>query len=345
MTTTAADVRHLLAAAFVACGVPQEHAESTAHILVLTEQWGLKSHGLLRVPHYLRRLLAGGCNPDARLGTVTDAGAAVVLDGDRGLGHWQAWRAAELGVDRARLHGVSWVSVADSNHCGALGTYTLPAVEAGMVALVFSNGPAVMPPWGGTVPVFSTSPLAGGIPGEEGHGVVDMAMSTVARGKIAALADSGEALPEGWALDKDGAPTTDLQAALHGMLSPLGGAKGYALAFLVESLTGVLVGPSLSAEVRDMFDPAHDAEPQRTSHTIITLDPAVGGAAVAEDTRNRFDDLAARVREAGGRVPGSRRTGAVDPDAPMRLSDAWRGDVASTMAPVGFDHALLAGRA
>lgn len=344
MTTTTADVRDLLTAAFVACGVADDDARRTAHILVLTEQWGLKSHGLLRAPYYLRRLNAGGCNAAAALTTVTDVGAAVILDGGRGLGHWQAWRAAEIGVERARGHGVSWVSVADSNHCGALGTYALPAVDAGMIALVFSNGPAVMPPWGGKVPVFSTSPLAGGIAGDDGHGVVDMAMSTVARGRIAALAASGAALPEGWALDRDGAPTTDLQTALHGMLSPLGGAKGYALAFLVETLTGVLVGPSLSAEVRDMFDHSHDGEPQGISHTIITLDPAVGGRDFADAARLRFDDLIRRIHEAGGRVPGGRRTDDIDPRAPMPLEAAWCTEIASAMGPLGFDHPLLGER-
>ena len=301
------DVRVAVVAALAGRGMPPDAAAATADALLLAEVWGVGSHGLIRLPHYLRRLAAGGYNPTATLRTVTDLGALVVLDGDGGLGHWQLRHAAELGVARAQQHGVSAIAVGDSGHCGALGLFTVPALDAGLAVLVVSNGPATMPAWGGGTPLLSTSPLAFGLPGEPPV-VVDMASTAVARGKIAAAAAAGDTVPDGWALDRDGAPTTDAQAALMGMLAPLGGAKGFALAMAVESLTGVLVGPSLSADVADMFATTDDTRRQGLSHLVVTLaadrldqaaDPTAG--------RQRAAELAARVHDSGGRLPGARR--------------------------------------
>lgn len=329
---------HELAAELLAdAGLRREDAESTGRALVLADAWGVASHGLIRLPYYLERIQAGGYAAAARLTTVTDTGPAVALDGGGGLGHWQLWRASKLATDRCRQHGLAAVAVGNSGHCGALGVYTLPPLAAGFVALVVSNGPAVMAPWEGTAPVLSTSPLAAGIPCRPRPAIVDLAMSAVARGKIAAYARRGETLPEGWALDAAGQPTTDPKSALMGMLAPLGGAKGYALALLVESLSGALVGPRLSAEVTDMFAPEDAATPQRIGHLIIVLDPArfdvQGGAGAAA----RFDDLARRVVDAGGRLPGARRlpADAVDDDTPLRLDGGLESELLDWAARLG----------
>jgi (2R)-3-sulfolactate dehydrogenase (NADP+) len=165
----------------------------------------------------------------------------VIYDGENGLGHWQLQRAAEVAAERAAINGIAAVGV--GIHIVVLSGFTphqLP--RKGLVGIIFSNGPAVMPPWGGHTPVLSTSPIAAGIPTNPPT-IIDMATSAVARGKIAAKAQSGEPLEPGWAFTADGQPTTDAKAALSGMLAPLGGAKGYALAVLVESLTGALIGP------------------------------------------------------------------------------------------------------
>ncbi|BAK35178.1 oxidoreductase [Microlunatus phosphovorus NM-1] len=302
-----ADVRDAVAATLADHGMPKGAAKTTADALVLAEVWGVGSHGLIRLPHYLRRLAASGYNPAAMLRTVSDLGALVVLDGDGGLGHWQLRHAAELGVDRARQHGVSAVAVGDSGHCGALGLFTVPALDAGMAALVVSNGPAIMPAWGGATPLLSTSPLAFGLAGDPPV-IVDMASTAVARGKIAAAAAAGSTVPDGWALDCDGAPTTDAQAALMGMLAPLGGAKGFALAMAVESLTGVLIGPRLSGDVADMFAIADDTRRQGLSHLIVTLNAeALDHAGDEAAAGRRAADLAGRVAGSGGRLPGARR--------------------------------------
>lgn len=314
------ELRRFAAELLVAAGVPAERADRTARIIMVSEVWGNPSHGLLRLPYYLARLSAGGCRADAELITVTDTGAVVAYEGGAGLGHWQLWEAAGTARDRCRTSGVAMVTVADSSHCGALGAYVYPMVEAGQIGIAFSNGPAVMPPWGGAVPLLSTSPIAAGIPAEPTPIIIDMATTAVARGKIAAYAASGRELPEGWALDAGGSPTTDANAALRGMLAPLGGPKGYALALLVEALTGALTGPNLAVHVPDMFDPDDDPRPQGISHMVLAIAPDVFASGTVSQ---RFDALRTLVDEHGGRAPGATRI------APGDLDD----DIDVTIAP------------
>ena len=225
----------------------------TARALVLAECWGVSSHGLMRLPSYLTRLGAGGFPPDAELTTVRDLGALVVLDGGGGLGHWQAWSRRPDGAERCREHGLVGGGGVELRPLRRSGIYTLPASSTGLLALVLSHGPAAMPPWGGDRPLLSTSPLAVGIPCSPRPAIVDLATSLVARGTIAEHAARGEPIPGHWAFYADGSPTTDAAVALAGMLAPLGGAKGFALAFAVEALTAGSIGPRLSGDVPDPF--------------------------------------------------------------------------------------------
>jgi (2R)-3-sulfolactate dehydrogenase (NADP+) len=322
MSLTVGQARTLATNLLIAAGVAAEDAAPTAEAIVLADVWGVGSHGLMRLPYYLERTLAGGNPASARLATVTDTGPAVVLDGGGGLGHWQLARAADLAVQRCAAFGIAAVGVGNSGHCGALGVYTVPALRAGYLVLVFSNGPAVMPAWGGARPLLSTSPLAAGIPSRPKPVIIDMASSTVARGKIAAAAARGEALPDGWALDRHGQPTTDPEQALAGMLAPLGGAKGFALAMLVEAMSGGLVGPALSADVPDMFNPDDVSRPQRTAHLVLMLDPGRFDVEGGSAARARLDEMARRVIESGGRLPGAGRSlpEDVDPSSTLALS-------------------------
>jgi len=292
-------------------GLEEEPAARTAHAIVLAEVWGIPSHGLLRLPYYLERLAAGGCNPTASLTATTDTGPLLAFDGEDGLGHWQLWEAATLVQQRCAQYGIAAATVSASSHCGALGIYTLPGLSADQVSLVFSNGPAVMPPWDGHAPLLSTSPIAAGIPCGERAAIIDLATSVVARGRIAAAARRGAPLEAGWAFTRDGEPTTDAAEALEGMLAPLGGAKGYALAFLVEALTGGLAGPALSPDVADMLDSGQAARAQRIGHLVLSLDPAVVGPGAP----GRLVELAERAMSSGGRIPGGART------LPEQLSD------------------------
>ena len=290
-----------------AAGLSAERAAISARCIVASDRWGIGSHGLMRLPFYLSRLQAGGINPKAELKPVTDLPSLAIFDGENGLGHWQLQSAAEIAATRAKVNGIAAVGVGRSSHCGALGIYTAPITAQGLVAIVFSTGPAVMPPWGGNKPVLSTSPLAAGIPTNPPT-IIDLATSAVARGKIAAKAQAGEALEPGWAFTAEGQPTTDAKLALSGMLAPLGGAKGYALAVLIESLTGALIGPTLAKDIPDMFASSQDAMPQEIAHFII----AINADALSVDGDNdRLTQFEASVTTAGGRMPGGNR---VDPE-------------------------------
>jgi (2R)-3-sulfolactate dehydrogenase (NADP+) len=206
-------------------------------------------------------------------------------------------------VVKAKEFGISLVSVKNSSHCGALGVYLYPALDAGQIAMIFTNGPAVMPAVGGNAPLLSTSPIASGIPSKPPM-IIDLSTSAVARGKIASAAKAGGSIPEGWAVNAQGEPITDAKEALMGMLAPLGGAKGFALGLMVESLSAGLSGGNLSRAVPDMFNAEDDTKPQGISHTVITIDPNdIGDASSYED----FNRLASSITETGGRIPGSKR--------------------------------------
>jgi (2R)-3-sulfolactate dehydrogenase (NADP+) len=334
--TTVGGATGLISGLLRAAGMPEDPASRTAWAVVTAEAWGKRSHGLLRVPYYLARFAAGGSDTQACLRTVTDTGPVVALDGSNGLGHWQAWDAATLATERARRFGIAAISVGNSGHCGALGCYVLPMVEAGLVGVAFSNGPAVMPPWEGREPVFSTSPIAAGIPTRPRPSIVDLATSAVARGTVAEAAAAGRPIPEGWAFDAGGAPTTDPSAALAGMLAPMAGPKGAALAFLVEALTGGVVGPNLATEVADPLAASTTSDPQRIAHLLLALDPR--SLDVDGHGAGRLARLAERIATAGGRLPGaghplapelngSRDLEIADPLALRLASEAGRLDV------------------
>jgi (2R)-3-sulfolactate dehydrogenase (NADP+) len=332
--------RELARALLEHAGLAAEHAEVTARAITLADAWGIGSHGLFRLPYYLDRMAADGYPPDAALKVCRDTGPLVFLDGGGGLGHWQVAEAAATAAERSRRYGVAAVAVSDSGHCGALGVYALEIARQGQAGLIFSNGPAALPPWGGDRALLSTSPIAAGIPLQPRPAVIDLALSTVARGKVGAKARAGEALPEGWALDRNGRPTTDPKEALAGMLAPLGGAKGYALAFMVEALTGGLVGPSLSTGVADPFDAGSHGTPQRIAHLVLALDPSLGG--LDEDdaaARRRLADLADSVVAAGGRVPGAGRAAAdeIDDDTPIEIDQAVLDELHARTERLGLD--------
>ncbi|HTW99159.1 MAG TPA: Ldh family oxidoreductase [Acidimicrobiales bacterium] len=342
MQTTVGEARSAAQRLLEAAGMHEDAARRTAWALVMAEVWEKRSHGLLRLPFYLQRFAAGGANPRAEVRLVADSGPLVSYDGGNGLGHAQLWGACEEAAARARLYGIGGAAVGRSGHCGVLGLYTLPALDSGLAALVFSNGPAVMPPWGGHRPVLSTSPLAAGLPTRPRPIVVDLATSTVARGRIAEAAAAGERLPAGWAFDSEGHPTDDPAAALAGMLAPMGGAKGFALALVVEALTGGMIGPHLATRVADPLSPAKAAEEQAISHLVLVVDPE--RLDVDGRWRERLEELAASVIASGGRLPGAGHPlpDEVAGDDPLRLDDQLaarlgaHGRELGTQLPAGF---------
>jgi LDH2 family malate/lactate/ureidoglycolate dehydrogenase len=296
------DALHLyVIRALAGLDVPEADGAVVADSLVAAELEGQPSHGLLRLPFLLDRLRAGLINPRPAFRVTGDRPAAVVLDADNGLGPLAGVRAVDLSVERARETGAGIVAVRRSNHLGSLGFYLRRATAGGAIALAFTNTPPAMPPPGGRTPYLGTNPIAAGFPTSRDPVIVDMATSQVARGHILQAARVGEPIPEGWAVDAEGLPTTDPRAAIEGSLLPLGGTKGFALALLVEVLSGVLSGAAVGPEVVGTFVPA-DRE-SNVGHCFLALDPE----ALAPGFAARMDRLAADLRELGGRAPGDRR--------------------------------------
>ncbi len=226
--------------------------------------------------------------------------ALALLDADNALGPVAGVRAVQLAVERARVYGAGVVAVRRSNHLGAMNFYLRRLAADGMAGLGFSNTPPAMAPPGTSTPYLGTNPIAAAFPRRGGGAlVVDMATSQVARGHILRARQEGGPLPPGWAVDDRGRPTTDPDAAIAGSLAPLGGAKGFALALLVEVMTGVLAGAGVGPEVTGTFIPS-DRE-SNVGHSFWALDVgAFGGFG------ERLERLAADLHGLGGRVPGER---------------------------------------
>jgi (2R)-3-sulfolactate dehydrogenase (NADP+) len=191
-----------------------------------------------------------------------------------------------------------------------------------------------MPAVGGNSPILSTSPIACAIPSNPSM-IVDLSTSAVARGKIASAAKAGGSIPQGWAVDEKGEAITDAKQALMGMLAPLGGAKGFALGLMVESLSAGLSGGALSRAVPDMFNPDDDKKAQGISHTVITINPA----SIGKDSKDGLDGLAASITASGGRLPGSKR---VNPNnlgsGEITLADAVISDLNSWSQKLGLEN-------
>lgn len=256
-------------AAMAATGAPAEHAALVADHLVESELQGVTSHGVRRLPTYARRVRNGQIRAGVEPTVVSDRPLAAVLDGQNGLGMVNAHRAMTLALQKARVHGVGMAAVRSSNHLGRAGHYAELALAEGAIGFCLTNASGRMAPWGGAEPWLGNNPWSVAIPaGEEPPVVVDMANTVSANGKIRAALAAGERIPAGWALDRQGNPTTDPAAALAGFPIPIGGAKGYALSLIVDLLTGVLSGGEWGPRVYNMDSPQ---PAQNTCHLLMAI--------------------------------------------------------------------------
>lgn len=266
----AADLLRFAAATTEAHGVPPADARLLADTLVTAELWGHPSHGMLRLPWYLARLASGATTPAATPETVSDHGAVLVVDGHDGLGQVLTDHAVTLGVERARRHGVSAVAVRNSGHFGTAAYFTRRAAAQGCVALLATNASPAMAPWGGREKRIGTNPWSMAAPGGRyGTVVMDIANTAVARGKIYHAEDRGEPIPEGWAADADGVPTTDPRRAIEGLILPMAGHKGYAMSFMFDVLAGVLTGSAFGSAVIGPYRPTGRSG---VGHLLICVD-------------------------------------------------------------------------
>lgn len=264
-------LRQFCTEVFMRAGVSKEKADIVADSLIQADLRGVDSHGVVRTEIYLKRIEKNMMDPVAEPNIELAEGATVLVNGNNNFGSVVGSKALDIALEKAKELGVAFVGVKGSNHFGTGAFYALKAIEKNMILLVMSNASQTMPPTGGKRPFIGTNPLAIGVPaGKELPFVLDMATSVVARGKIIVAAQKGLDIPLGWAIDKEGNPTTDAQEALDGSVLPVGGPKGYAISMFIDILAGVLTGAGFGKYVNNMYENWND--PQNVGHVFIAID-------------------------------------------------------------------------
>lgn len=305
MKLAAPQLRILCSEAFARRGVSPMQTTATVDALILAEAQGLASHGISRVPMYLAHVAHGRVDPKAEPVVMRQTASAALVDAANGFAFPACDKAVALAIEKARDTGIAIGAVTNSHHFGVAGNHLLAMADAGMVGLAMGNSPAAMPAWGGKRAIFGTNPIAAIFPRQNsGPILVDLSLSEVARGKIMVAAKDGTSIPEGWALDAQGKPTTDAKAALAGMMLPMGGVKGAMLAMTVELLVTALTGAQFGAEADSFFVDA--GNPPRLGQAFIAINPdALAGRAVYESRLSAL--VQAMLHDAEVRLPGARR--------------------------------------
>jgi len=293
-----------MASALARSGASAAMAKATARALVAAECEGIASHGASRIPQYCGHLKNGRAN-GAAVPEVKGGKAACVVDAKGGLAFEALRVASEEAVRRAREFGVAYVAVTNSNHFGVAAYHLEPLAAAGIVGLAMGNSPAAMPAWGGKRALFGTNPVASVFPRRGAPAIsIDLSLSAVARGKIMVAARDNKPIPEGWALDADGRPTTDAKAALAGSMLPAGGVKGAMLALTVELLVCALSGAAYGFESDSFF--TEEGKPTRIGQAILAIDPrALAGNDVYLERVEALVEAMSADPEV--RLPGDRR--------------------------------------
>ena len=291
------------------------HGEADAALLAgalaAADQRGIHSHGTLRVPEYVDKLTTGGVDPRGRPEIVGDNGAAIIVDAQNAMGQIAADFAMKAAIERARGAHVAIAAVRNSNHCGAMDHWAAMALPHDMIGLAATNALPTMAPWGGIEKIVGINPLAVAIPAaSEAPVVLDIAFGATAHGKIRVYHQKGHAIPEGWAFDAQGTPTTDAAAAMAGLIQPIGGHKGVGLGIVIGMLSTLLSGASYGTELGNMIE---GPKPGKDGHTFIAIDIAAF---------QPVDAFKQRVDAISRQVQSSRRREGVDRLYPPGLLEA-----------------------
>lgn len=296
-----ADLLAATTAIFARCGMSDADAALLAESLVHADARGVHSHGVLRVPDYVKKLTAEGVDPRGRPRVLSRRGGAIRIDGANSMGQIGGAFAMDRAIEAAREHGVAFAALGGSNHCGALDWYAMRAARAEMIGVAGTNALPTMAPWGGTEKIVGINPLAVALPGgEAGDFVMDFAFGATAHGKIRVHDQKGAPIPEGWAFDADGRPTTDAGAALAGLIQPIGAHKGVGLGMAVGMLSTLLAGAAYGTELGNMVD---GPTPGRDGQFFIAVD--IAAFIDPSELRARVDAILRQVR-------GSRRREGVE---------------------------------
>ena len=299
-----ADIFEIGTRAFTNVGASKDTAQLVMQALLKAELDGMPSHGLSRIPFYVAQAKTGKVQAAAEPKVENPKPAVTLVDANFGF----AYPAIQAGLTRsmplAKQYGLAFCGIKHSHHCGMLGHVVEQIAQNNLIGLAFSNSPKAMAPWGGQKASFGTNPIAFGCPRNGADPIiVDMSLSKVARGKVMLAKQQGaKSIPEGWALDNLGKPTTDPDKAMAGTMVPMGDAKGAALALMVEILSATLTGSNHAFEASSLFEAEGPAP--AIGQSFILIDPTAINPA--------FQDYLARLLthikdQAGTRLPGERR--------------------------------------
>lgn len=287
--------------AMQALGLPDDDAATVGRLMAQADLQGSDGHGVIRLPQYARRILAGGVNTRPTIRVAQERAATALIDGDNGMGHLVMQRATEMAIEKARTCGMAWVGSQFSNHAGPASLYARMPLAHDMIGLYFAVGNANhLPPWGGLDMLLSTNPIAVAVPAlHEAPIVLDMATTVAAYGKVKAKAQRGEMMPEGWMIDRLGKPLLDPTQSDEGFLLPIGGYKGYGLSLVVGILAGTLNGAAMGSQVIDFNKDF--VSTTNTGQAIAVIDPSAFGD--IDDFKQNIDQLIQELRSSE-RMPG-----------------------------------------
>jgi L-2-hydroxycarboxylate dehydrogenase (NAD+) len=301
---TASQLAAFIARAFTAAGLPELDAEQVAGLMVEADLRGSDTHGVIRLPLYVRRIRAGGVNARPNIRVVSDRPSAALIDGDNGMGHLVMKRAAELAIEKAKATGIGWVGARMSNHAGPAALYATRPLKHDMIGLYFAMGSNNhLPAWGSSENLLGTSPMAVAVPAQDEPAIVlDMSPTVAAFGKVRLKAQRGEAMPVGWMIDKDGKPLTDPKRADEGYLLPIGDYKGSGLSLIIGILAGALNRAAMGRDVIDFVK--ETGRPTNTGQAIAAI--AIEAFVAPTEFKRTVDQFIGDIRNSR-KLPGVER--------------------------------------
>ncbi|OEC84757.1 MULTISPECIES: L-sulfolactate dehydrogenase [Methanobacterium] len=277
--------------------IPEEDAYIVADVTMDADLKGFTSHGIGRFPQYVKGLKVGTIDPEAEITVEAETASTALLNGNHKFGHVVTYKGMEMAMKKAEQTGVGLVGVHNSNHFGVAGYYSDMAVMQDMIGVVIANTEPAVAPIGGKEPIIGTNPIAIGIPANKNYVSVDMATSASARGKLLEAFRKGQKIPENVALDCDGNPTTDPEAALKGSILPFGAHKGYALAFMVEIMAGPLVRAAFGKGVKGTANPE---EMCTKGDLLMAINPSKFSD--INQFKEEVDEFVAEIKDSGENI-------------------------------------------
>ncbi|ARK28651.1 Ldh family oxidoreductase [Halalkalibacter krulwichiae] len=276
-----------------AVGLTEENGRIVAESLISANLRGVDSHGVTRLPIYVKRLQTGAVTPNPNVQVEQESDATLLIDGNDGMGQIVGTKAIELGVEKAKKNGAVYIGVKNSTHFGTGAFFIQQALKHDMIAYAMSNAPSTMAPFGGIQPYLGTNPFAFGVPAQKNKPIIfDMATSVVARGKIISAEQRDEDIPLGWAIDKEGRPTTNAKEALEGTVLPFAGPKGYAISLMMDIMSGVLTGAGFGPHINNIYGDFD--KPQNVGHFFQLID--VNRFMPAEHFKMRVDQMIDEIK-------------------------------------------------